>query len=110
MATNEMGKSDESKASIKPKKDRAPKVEAPKAAVKARPARAPAASPFSRVGPYLREVQTELKKTNWPSKAEMIASTQIVIGLLVVVGVYIFVLDQSLAFLFTKAGLGFHGK
>ena len=38
----------------------------------------------------------------------MITSTEIVVGLLVVVGLYIFVLDQSLAFLFNKTGLGFH--
>jgi preprotein translocase subunit SecE len=47
---------------------------------------------------YLGEVRTELRKTTWPDKAELIAQTQVVIGLLIVVGVFIagwdFILGQ----------------
>lgn len=85
-------------AKIKPKKDKA------RAVAVARPA--PRDNVVTRVTHYLREVQTELKKTNWPSKAELIASTQVVIGLLVVVGVYVFLVDTILTFLFNAAGLG----
>ena len=72
---------------------------------KAAPAPRPQAPPRpasdasgQRVMKYLHEVQTELRKTSWPTKAEVIAQTQVVLGLLVVVGVFIagwdFILGQ----------------
>jgi preprotein translocase subunit SecE len=45
---------------------------------------------------YLREVGTELKKTNWPSKPELISETQIVIGVLIALGVFVAAWDQVL--------------
>lgn len=85
-------------AKIKPKKERARAAAAP---------RASRDSMFSRMSRYLREVQSELKKTNWPTRSELIASTQVVLGLLIVVGLFIFVVDVALSFLFKFAGLGF---
>jgi preprotein translocase subunit SecE len=49
---------------------------------------------------YLTEVRTELRKTSWPSKPELISQTQVVIGLLVVIGVFIAVWDQLLNLIF----------
>jgi len=86
---------------IKPKKDR-PRANVP----------APSASrdnSFSRVSRYLREVQVELRKTTWPSKQELIASTQVVLGLLAVVGVYIFVVDVLVTQFFKLSHLGPQG-
>jgi preprotein translocase subunit SecE len=49
---------------------------------------------------YLGEVRSELKKTTWPSKPELIAQTQIVIGLLVIIGVFIATWDFLLGQIF----------
>jgi preprotein translocase subunit SecE len=97
MATNVREKSE---ATIKPKKEK-PRAGAPAHSAAARD------NFFGRIARYLREVQVELRKTTWPSKSELIASTQVVLGLLVVVGVYIWAVDVILAFLFRVTGLGF---
>jgi len=53
---------------------------------------------LQRTGKYLSEVRAELKKTTWPTRQEVIVQTQVVLGLLVVVGVFIatwdFILGQ----------------
>lgn len=54
---------------------------------------------------YLHEVMVELKKTTWPTKRELIANTQLTIGLVVVVGIYLFVIDWLLSRL--TGALGF---
>jgi preprotein translocase SecE subunit len=55
-------------------------------------------SPLDRSKKYLGEVQTELKKTTWPNKPELISQTQVVFLVLVIVGVFIaswdFILGQ----------------
>lgn len=89
-------------AAIKPRREK-PRPAAPAQSAAARN------SAFGRMSRYLREVQVELKKTTWPTKEELIASTQVVLGLLVVVGLYMFLVDVTIGFLFTKAGLGFKG-
>ena len=53
-----------------------------------------------RVAKYLAEVRTELKKTTWPSKQELVAQTQVVLGLLLVIGVFIYVWDTFLGQVF----------
>lgn len=58
-----------------------------------------APGPLDKAKKYLGEVQTELRKTTWPTKAELISQTQVVLGMLVVVGVFIFVWDRLLGFL-----------
>jgi len=62
-------------------------------------ARTGAPGPLDKVKKYLGEVQTELKKTTWPTKAELITQTQVVLGMLVVVGVFIFLWDKVLGLL-----------
>jgi len=53
---------------------------------------------FRRTWRYLHEVWGELQRTQWPSRAELIRSTQVVFGLLLAVGLYIFVLDVIIGF------------
>lgn len=77
---------EKSVATVKPTKDAKPNKE------RVRPQSAPQAGGdgFGRKSSkYLAEVRTELRKTTWPSKPELITQTQVVIGLLIVVGVYI---------------------
>jgi preprotein translocase subunit SecE len=58
----------------------------------------PAGSPgLRKAKKYLDEVMTELRKAHWPSKPELIAQTQVVIGLLIVIGIFIAVWDVLLS-------------
>ena len=56
---------------------------------------------------YVREVGAELKKAEWPSRAELIRLTQIVLILITIVAVYCGSLDAILSFfsdkLFTRS-------
>ena len=45
---------------------------------------------------FLKEVQTELKKVTWPTREQAIRLTGIVVGVSLVVGLYIGVLDYGL--------------
>lgn len=70
--------------------------------VKPKRPQAPAARPGGEGTPnkaakYLGEVREQLRKTNWPSRAELIAQTQVVLGVLVVVGLFIFAWDFVLS-------------
>ena len=74
--------------SIKPRKEKAPSPQTPPdSAVQKR---------MRRISTYLGEVRTELRKATWPGKQELIAQTQVVLGLLVVIGVFIFTWDTIL--------------
>jgi preprotein translocase subunit SecE len=83
-----MATTDKSVATVKPKKEPRP----------AAAARTPGNGPIQKAGKYLQEVRTELKKTTWPTKQELIVQTQVVIALLIVVGIFIagwdFILSQ----------------
>ncbi|MBI3559633.1 preprotein translocase subunit SecE [Candidatus Gottesmanbacteria bacterium] len=57
----------------------------------AKPAIPKIASPVQ----FVREVIAELKKVTWPTKAEVIKLTAVVIALSVIVGAYIGILDVS---------------
>jgi len=52
---------------------------------------------------FLGEVRAELTKVAWPSRDEAVSSTWVVIGAVVVVAVWIFVIDKITAM--TMAGL-----
>jgi preprotein translocase subunit SecE len=52
--------------------------------------------PIQRISRYLQEVRVELKKTTWPSKADLISSTKVVLGTVIVVGVYVWLIDLLL--------------
>jgi preprotein translocase SecE subunit len=69
----------------------------------------PTAEPPSAAGvvQYLREVRAELKppKTEWPSRAELIRLTQIVLILIVIVATYCGGLDGALSYLVNRLHL-----
>ena len=48
------------------------------------------------LGRYLSEVQTELKKAEWPTRAELIRLTQVVLTLIFIVAIYCGGLDGLL--------------
>lgn len=60
---------------------------------------------FQRIGRYLREVQVELRKTTWPTKPELINSTKVVLGTVLVVGIYLALVDWLLTLV--TGALGF---
>jgi preprotein translocase subunit SecE len=53
--------------------------------------------PIQRISRYLREVRVELKKTTWPSRPDLFAATKVVLGTVIVVGVYLAVIDFVLS-------------
>jgi preprotein translocase subunit SecE len=52
--------------------------------------------PIQKFARYLQEVRIELRKTTWPSRQELIASTEVVLGVVIVVGAYIALADGIL--------------
>jgi preprotein translocase SecE subunit len=45
---------------------------------------------------YLQEVQAELKKTTWPDRPKLIASTKVVLAAVIITGFYLFCIDWVL--------------
>jgi preprotein translocase subunit SecE len=54
---------------------------------------------------YVQEAITELKKTTWPTKQEATRLTALVIGVIVVLGIYMGLLDVTLSWLVNKFSL-----
>jgi preprotein translocase subunit SecE len=54
---------------------------------------------------FLMETWSELKKTTWPTKQEATRLTSVVIGVIVVLGIYMGLLDSILSFLVNRFGL-----
>ncbi len=50
---------------------------------------------FKRLGKFLHEVRIELKKVHWPTKREFSLFTGIVISVVLVVGVFFWLLDTA---------------
>ena len=46
---------------------------------------------------FLREVKTELKKVTWPSRKQTMASTGVVLGLVVLISVFLGLVDVALS-------------
>ena len=65
----------------------APVKEVKKAEKKAKP------SIIARIGKWLRELRSELKKVQWPSKTQTINNPLIVIACVLIVGMFIWVFD-----------------
>ena len=57
----------------------------------------PAQKSSDRIVKFFREVRAELKKTSWPSRKELISSTGVVIGSVIVVSVFIAGVDLVFA-------------
>lgn len=60
------------------------------------------------IGKWFRELKSELKKVVWPTKAQVVKNTGIVIGMVIVVGAFIaladFLLNSGYAALMQLAG------
>ncbi|MBC7528655.1 MAG: preprotein translocase subunit SecE [Chthonomonadaceae bacterium] len=54
---------------------------------------------------YFQETMTELKKTTWPTKQEATRLTGIVVGVIIVLGTYMAILDGVLSALVSKFSL-----
>ena len=48
---------------------------------------------FKRIGRWLREMKSELKKVVWTSKSQMVNNTLVVIACVIVVGIFIWAFD-----------------
>ena len=48
---------------------------------------------FERAKKWLREMKSELKKVQWPSRKQTVNNTMIVIACVIVVGIFIWVFD-----------------
>jgi preprotein translocase subunit SecE len=51
---------------------------------------------FSKVGQFLREAKTELKKVKWPTRKELLASTAVVIVLTLFIALFLGLIDFGL--------------
>ena len=71
-----------------------------------RPASSGRGPSLSGIGEYLRGVREELRKAEWPSRAELIRLTQVVLAVIFVVAVYVGTLDTLLTWI-TRRLLGF---
>ena len=80
MAENEKLEQAAQAGSDKAKKDK-------KADKKAKP------SLFARVGKWLKDMKSELKKVQWPTRKQTVNNTLIVIACVVVVGIFIWLFD-----------------
>ena len=48
---------------------------------------------FARIGRWLRELKSELKKVQWPTAKQTVNNTVIVIACVVIVGIFIWLFD-----------------
>ena len=48
---------------------------------------------FARIGKWLKEMKSELKKVQWPTRKQTINNTLIVIACVVFVGIFIWIFD-----------------
>jgi preprotein translocase SecE subunit len=62
----------------------------------AKPAPAKKDGSYQKLVKYLQEVQAELKKTSWPDRPKLMASTKVVLGAVIVTGIYLFLIDWVL--------------
>lgn len=69
------------------------------------------ANPISKIKQYYGETLLEIKRCTWPSRDELLANTGLVIGVMLVLTIYVFVVDQvcrlgleGLISLITKSG------
>ena len=48
---------------------------------------------YKRLGNFLRDVRSELKKVTWPARAEVTSTTIVVIAATIFFGFYLFLMD-----------------
>jgi len=51
---------------------------------------------IGKAGSFMGDVSAEMKKTDWPSRQELVESTIVVVASLVMLGAFIFVCDTVL--------------
>ena len=63
---------------------------------------------FTRAAKWLKDMKSELKKVQWPTRKQTINNTLIVIACVVIVGVFIWLFDfvagQAIELIITKLG------
>jgi preprotein translocase subunit SecE len=52
---------------------------------------------IDKVKQFLREVKTELKKVSWPQKKETVASTSIVLVIVIIIAIFLGLVDLGLS-------------
>ncbi len=57
---------------------------------------------FERVARYVREVIAELKRVDWPSRPEAVASTIVVVAVLLLMAAYLGLWDFLFSLFFTR--------
>ena len=87
---------------MEPKADNAPKEKKAKAADK-KPGF------FARLGKWFRELKSELKKVQWPTRKQTVNNTLVVIACVIAVGIFIWIFD-ALALAVINALLRLTGK
>lgn len=87
---------------MEPKAEKAPKEKKAKAADK-KPGF------FARLSKWFRELKSELKKVQWPTKKQTVNNTLVVIACVIVVGIFIWIFD-ALALAVVNALLHLAGK
>ena len=55
---------------------------------------------FKKLRQFFREAKTELKKVKWPTRKELVASTAVVIVLVIIMAIFFWIVDWILMFLF----------
>ncbi|MDQ7821023.1 MAG: preprotein translocase subunit SecE [Armatimonadota bacterium] len=55
-----------------------------------------------RITRYLREVWVELRRVEWPGRTELVASTVVVVAVLVILAVYLGAWDALFTWIFTR--------
>ena len=61
--------------------------------------------PFQKASQFLKEVRIELRKVTWPTRKDTVASTWVVLSVVLIFAVYFFIADTVLGYL-VKAFLG----
>ena len=63
---------------------------------------------FARIGKWFKDMRSELKKVQWPTRKQTVNNTLIVIACVVIVGVFIWLFDfvagQAIELIITKLG------
>ena len=85
MSENEKMEQGQGSASASEKADKAKKDKKPEKQKKP--------SIFARIGKWFKEMKSELKKVQWPTRKQTINNTLIVIACVIVVGVFIWIFD-----------------
>jgi preprotein translocase subunit SecE len=57
---------------------------------------------FKKIFDYLSQVRTEMAKVSWPTRAEMMESTKIILVMSLILAVAVFAVDRVLSFALEK--------